>query len=167
MSKQTSSAPTETEQAQEPESESPETPAVPEIQPIGRSQTEPDRPLWEIDGKLYDVRVMDDFGIAAQRRLNHDGRTFYQLWTAEEDLDDDQEARMEQLLDRMFFGDAKAPSLIDAPVALLKKLGTSARADVVLTFTLAPLQKLLLAAAQTETATGTAMAGVSEPTTAS
>lgn len=126
---------------------------APEVRPIGTSQTVPEHPLWEIDGKLYDVRVMDDFGIAAQRRLNRDGRAFYELWTAEEDLSEEQEARMEQLLDRMFFGDGKAPSLIDAPKTLLRKLGTGSRADVVLTFTLAPLQKLLLQAAQTETET--------------
>lgn len=159
--KQTSSKPTEVDAESE---DAPETPAVPEVNPIGRSQTEPDRPVWEIDGKLYDVRVMDDFGIAAQRRLNRDGQKFYQLWTAEDDLDEDQEARMAQLLDRMFFGDEKAPSLIDAPKTLLRKLGTGSRADVVLTFTLAPLQKLLLAAAQTETQME---AGTGEPTTAS
>lgn len=143
-----------------------ETQPVPEVNPIGRSETQPERPVWAIDGKLYDVRIMDDFGIAGQRRLNNDGREFYQLWAAQEDLTDDQEARMEQLLDRMFFGDEKAPSLIDAPKSLLRKLGSSARADVVLTFTLAPLQKLLLAAAQTD-ATQTDQAGISEPTTAS
>jgi len=141
-----------------------ETSVAPKVEPIGKSETSPDRPVWDIDGKLYDVRVMDDFGIGAQRRLNRDGREFYQLWSATEDLTDEQEARMEQLLDRMFFGDEKAPSIIDAPKTLLRRLGTGSRADVVLTFTLAPLQKLLLAAAQTETM---GEAGVSEPTTAS
>lgn len=137
-----------------------------EVVPLGRSQTTVERGQWDIDGKLYDVRVLDDFGLAAQRRLNNDGQEFYRLWASTEDLTDDQEARMEQLLDRMFFGDQKAPSLIDAPKTLLKKLGVASRAEVVLTFTLAPLQKYLLAAAQAQIEE-TEKAGVSEPTTAS
>lgn len=163
MTPRKTSSPTEPEPEPEPETVKETVASVPTVNPIGRSQTEPERPVWDIDGKLYDVRVMDDFGIAAQQRLNRDGRDFYQLWNAEEDLTDDQEARMEQLLDRMFFGDEKAPSIIDAPKTLLRKLGAGSRAEVVLTFTLAPLQKLLLAAAQTEIETE--KAGVSEPTT--
>ncbi|MGH3171873.1 MAG: hypothetical protein ACRDN0_39195 [Trebonia sp.] len=141
-----------------------DTPTTPEPTVLGRSQTTVERSQWEIDGKIYDIRSMDDFGVRAQRRLNQDGREFYQLWNSAEDLTDDQDMRLEQLLDRMFFGDEKAPSLIDAPKTLLRKLGSSARADVVLTFTLAPLQKLLLAAAQTEVEMESA--GVSEPVTA-
>ena len=150
----------------EPEApEAPESPKVPAVQPIGESETSPERPLWKIDGKLYDVRVMDDFGVGAQKRLNTDGREFYALWNSPDDLDDDQEARMEQLLDRMFFGDEKAPSLIDAPKPLLRKMGPGSRAEVVLAFTLAPLQKALLAAAPMVSEMDSA--GVSEPTTAS
>lgn len=165
MASRTSSKPTAPDPVNIVETD-PEVAAAPEIVPLGRSQTIVQRGQWDIDGKLYDVRVLDDFGLAAQRRLNNDGQEFYRLYSSAEELTADQEARMEQLLDRMFFGDAKAPSLIDAPKTLLRKLGVASRADVVLTFTLAPLQKYLLAAAQAQMAEMD-QAGVSEPTTAS
>jgi hypothetical protein len=161
---------TVTTRATKPKPQAPETPEpavrAPEVVPMGRSQTDQERSVWEIDGKLYDVRSMDDFGLRGQRRLNKDGREFYQLWNAVEDLTDDQDARLEQLLERMFLGDEKVPSIIDAPKVLLRKLGSSSRAEVVLAFILAPLQTVLLAAALAAQTEEMENAGVSEPTTA-
>ena len=147
--------------------ETDDTPAAPAPNVVGRTQTIQEDSYWEIDGKLYPLRTMDDIGLRGQRRLNNEGREFFTLWNSPDELTDDQHARMEQLLEVMFLGDEKVPPLLDAPKTILRKVGSSARSEVVLTFILAPLQKLLLAAAQTDTEPETEMAGVSEPTTAS
>lgn len=129
------------------------TPDPAAVTPVGRILTAPERGQWQIDDKLYDMRNLNDFGLRTQRRLNRDGREFYALWTAEDDLTDDQDMRLEFLLDRMFLGDERTLSLIDAPREILERIGPADRADVVLTFTLAPLQKLMAAAPAAETKT--------------
>lgn len=140
-------AQTQTPPAPEPQ---PARPPVPDAQPVGRTTTTDERPTWEIDGKLYELRTLADYGIAAQQRLNRDGREFYSLWTADEELDDDQGKRLKFLLERMFHGDALVASLLDAPKTVLKRLRDGDKADVVLAFTLAPLRKAALAAASTD-----------------
>jgi hypothetical protein len=119
-------------------------------EPIGRIDTTAGRPTWEIDGKFYELRQLTDYGIAAQQRLNRDGREFYQLWTSDDELTDDQGKRLKFLLERMFNGDALVAQLLDAPKGLVRKLNDGDKADVVLSFTLAPLRKAMAAAAQTE-----------------
>lgn len=128
---------------------------LPEAQPVGRTTTTDTKPTWEIDGKFYELRQIGDFGIAAQQRLNRDGREFYQLWTADEELTDDQGKRLKFLLERMFHGDETVASLLDAPKSVLRKLNDGDKADVVLSFTLAPLRKAMAAAQAQETETET------------
>jgi hypothetical protein len=124
---------------------------LPDSQPVGRIDTTGTKPSWEIDQKFYEMRQIGDFGIAAQQRLNRDGREFYALWTADEELTDDQGKRLKLLLERMFHGDKDVPALLDAPKTVLRKLNDGDKADVVLSFTLAPLRKAMAAAqAQTE-----------------
>lgn len=111
------------------------------------------RPTIEIDGKFYDLRVLGDFGIGKQQTLNRDGREFYQLWTSDDELTEDQQKRLKQLLERMY------AEVLDAPKTVMRKLNDAEKADVVLTFTLAPLRNAMLAA-QTEQTAETVEAGI-------
>lgn len=127
---------------------------MPDATPVGRTDTAEAQPTWEIDGKLYELRTIGDYGIAAQQRLNRDGREFYSLWTADEELTDDQGKRLKFLLERMFNGDPAAGimALLDAPKTVLRRMRDADKADVVLAFTLAPLRKAALAAAPAQEA---------------
>lgn len=102
------------------------------------------RPTIDIDDKLYELKTIGDFGIGKQQILNRDGREFYQLWTSEDELDENQQKRLKFLLERMY------AEVLDAPKSVARKLNDSEKADVVLTFTLAPLRKAMQAAAQAQ-----------------
>jgi hypothetical protein len=88
------------------------------------------------------LKTLGDFGIGEQRKLNRDGREFYELWTSAEDLTEDQEKLLKLLLERMF------AKVIDAPRTVQRTFDDAAKADVVLHFTLAPLRQVMLAMAQ-------------------
>lgn len=123
-------------------------PAPDAATPVARFNTKrPDRRQVEIDGKFYDLRSLRDYGISAQRRLNRDGREFGELWNSAKDLTEDQDKRVKFLLDRIFLGDDRIDSLVDAPKATLRKLSDEDRVELVLDFIYAPLRKLLTAAA--------------------
>ena len=117
----------------------------PEVQspdPVLTLSLAPVRPTVDVDGKLYEMRLMKEFGIAKQQQLNRDGREFGQLWNAERRLNDTQQKRLKLLLDRLF----KTVLIIPEDDDIADQFDDSAKADVVLHFTLAPLRKLMAAA---------------------
>jgi hypothetical protein len=101
----------------------------------------PERERIKKGGKLYEIRRLDDFGIAKQRRLDRDGREFAQLWNNSEDFDEgsEQDVRLKFLLDRIF------SELLDAPEDIREGFKDAEKAKVVLDFSLAPLRELLAA----------------------
>lgn len=103
----------------------------------------PTRQTISIDGTLYELRLMEDFGIADQQALTRDGEEFDRLWNQEK-LSKNERARLEMLLGRMF------DKVLPLPDEVRAKLSDAHKARVVLTFTVAPL---LIGAAQTETET--------------
>lgn len=95
--------------------------------------------LLRLDGKLYRIRSLDEFGIRERKRLDRDGREFYKLYESDEESETD-EQRLEMLVDRMF------DAALDAPAAIRKKIHAADKVDVVLGFTQSPLLKVLAAA---------------------
>jgi len=93
------------------------------------------------DGKLYELRSMDDFGIEEQQQLTRHGAEFDQLWNTDK-LNSAQRKRLKMLLDGMF------ERVLDAPPEVMAALTDGQRSQVVLSFTLAPLAQ---AAARQET----------------
>jgi hypothetical protein len=109
-------------------------PEVVEAEPlVDLDDIAPDRPTVRFGGKLYEMRVLDDFGIAKQHALNRDGREFYGLWTSDDELSDAQQQRLQMLLERMF------DQVLDAPDTVKGELTDGKKTQVVLGFTLAPL----------------------------
>ncbi|MGC2374249.1 MAG: hypothetical protein WA484_10280 [Solirubrobacteraceae bacterium] len=115
---------------------------------LSLSTLAPIRPTVNIDseehpeGKLYELKQMDDFGIEEQQRLTREGAEFDKLWNTD-NLNKAGRGRLKMLLDRMF------EAVLDAPPEIKKMLSDGQRSQVVLAFTLAPLAQA--AAAQTET----------------
>lgn len=133
--------------------------AEPSESPVDRIELDEPHGTFEIDGKLYELRNLSDYGIAAQQRLSRDGREYFQLWQSDNELDDDQQKRLKFVLDRMFLGDDRALPLLDAPKTLLRKLDDASRARVVMAFTFAPLRKTVAQAAQITETDATAVQG--------
>lgn len=128
------------------------------------STTAPKRPTVKIDGRIYELRVMDDFGIAKQQELTRMGNEFDSLWNAQARLNNKQRDRLQFLLDEMF------GQVLDAPSDVCHGLTDSQRQQVVLAFTLAPLirQRIRVAREETEAETKTkSKARRSHQTTAS
>lgn len=107
----------------------------------------PTRPTVRFDGKLYELRLTDDFGIEKQHALKRDGDEFLKLWNSEEE-DDATGERLNMLLERMF------EEVLDAPRTVKAKFNDSKKARVVLAFRMAPLLEAAKAemAAQAEQA---------------
>lgn len=160
----TKTAKPSTAEPETPEAEAPANPIVPadpqDSEPVGRSTSKDKskREHWEHDGKFYELAKLGDFGIGDQQRLNRDGRVFYQLWTSEEDLTDDQQKQLKFVLERLF------DKVLVAPKVVKRTFGDDSKAEVVLHFTLAPLRKMMEAAAQEQEQTE-AQDGESTPTT--
>ena len=95
----------------------------------------PERERVRIDGELYDLAIMADFGIEEQQQMTRDGREFDTLWKASDELTPTDKQRLKQLLDRMF------ERVLLAPQTIKNKLNDDHRQQVVLAFTIAPLAK--------------------------
>ena len=54
------------------------------------------------EGETFELRLVDDFGIEMQQKLLAWSRQFTNLMSSEEELDDDQAARMRFLLESLF-----------------------------------------------------------------
>ena len=93
----------------------------------------PERDQVRIDGKLYPLAIMGDFGIEEQQQMTRDGREFDTLWKAADELTETDKQRLKQLLDRMF------ERVLQAPQYIKDKLNDDHRQQVVLAFTIAPL----------------------------
>lgn len=124
-----------------------ESPDPKAAEPVLRISTKDrQRPTIEIDDKQYEMRRLGDFGIGRQRELNRDGREFGQLWNSEAELTDDQQKRLKFLLERIY------PAVLDAPKAVLRRLDDAEKADVVFTFTYAPIRQAMAALAERQKA---------------
>ena len=110
----------------------PATPDVPEPL-VDLDDIAPSKPTVRYGGKLYEMRTLDDFGIEKQQQLTRDGREFFRLWSADDELNKKQRERLKMLLERMF------DQVFDAPAAVKQELSDGKKAQVVLGFTLAPL----------------------------
>jgi hypothetical protein len=86
------------------------------------------------EGELFDLRSMDDFGIAEQQQLTMEGKEFDALWNTQ-DLNSAQRKRLKTLLDHML------EKVLDAPAPVKKHLKDGQRSQIVLAFTLAPLSQ--------------------------
>lgn len=90
------------------------------------------------EGEPYELRLLDDFGIADQQQLLAWSRRFDGLFNLDEadnngPLTDDQKLIMKKCLDSLF------DMVIVAPAAVKKAMPDSIRHRVVTAFTLAPL----------------------------
>jgi hypothetical protein len=114
---------------------------------LSLSTLAPTRPTVNIaseehpEGRLYELKQMDDFGIEEQQQLTREGASFDKLWNTD-NLNKAGRGRLKMLLDRMF------EAVLDAPPEIKKMLSDGQRSQVVLAFTLAPLAQ---AAARQET----------------
>jgi hypothetical protein len=104
----------------------------------------PDRPTVKWHGDLYELARLDDFGIATQQALTRDGREFSTLWSAEDELDQNQRARLKMLLERMF------EQVVMAPKAVKRRFSDAEKSRVVLAFTIAPLAQAAARQAERE-----------------
>ena len=91
----------------------------------------PKRPTVRKGGVLYELAILDDFGISDQQALTRDGREFFRLWSSEQELAKTERQRLEMLLKRMFARVLELPDEVT--------LTDGEKAQVVLGFTLAPL----------------------------
>jgi hypothetical protein len=111
---------------------------VDETQVLDLTTLAPVRPTVNIrtsdhpEGKQYELRIMDDFGIEDQQQLTREGAEFDKLWNTDK-LNGKQSKRLKMLLDNMF------DRVLDAPSEIRAQLRDGQRSQVVLAFTLAPL----------------------------
>lgn len=84
-------------------------------------------------GETFEIRLLDDFGIATQQKLLNWSRTYERLFNSEEDLSDDEQVRLKFVLDSLF------DAVLDAPVAVKREMSDAVRSRVMTTFSLAPL----------------------------
>jgi hypothetical protein len=123
----------------------------------------PERQTVRKGGRLFEVRRLDDFGIAKQQQLDRDGREFARLWNSDAELTADQGQRLKLLLERIF------QDLLDAPKTVRASFKDAEKARLVLDFSLAPLREqmaALLAAQMQQQMAGADEARDGEPITA-
>lgn len=108
-------------------------------EPVLTITLSPQRPTIDVDGTLYELRLMRDFSITDQQGLNRDGRAFATLWNSEKALKPVEQKRLKFLLERLF----KQVLIIPADDDVAKRFADADKADVVLHFTLAPLRKMM------------------------
>jgi hypothetical protein len=94
----------------------------------------PDRPTISVDDKMYELAVMDDFGIDEQQALTRDGAEFDALWNSNDELSKADKQRLKMLLDRMF-----ERVVLEMPKTVKAKMKDGLRGQIVMAFTLAPL----------------------------
>lgn len=102
------------------------------------------------DGSIRELRNLNEFGVGEQHQLRRRGQEFDRLWESEEDLKDEEKARLTFLTNELF------ERLVDAPQTVKKRVKEGDRAQIVLIFTSAPYASLLaMARAQQEADTQT------------
>lgn len=104
-------------------------------------------------GEMFELRTIQDFGVVEQQRLLRMGKQADALILKEgdDDLSEEEEARLQHLMDRMFH------LVLDAPEEVRETIGLRDRGQVVMSFTMAPLLANLQAMAE-------ATAQVKDPT---
>jgi hypothetical protein len=112
------------------------------------------RPTIRYAKQQYELKTLSEFGIRTQQKLTRDGREFSRLWTADDELTENELERLEMLLNRMY------DQVLDAPNEIKASLNDAQRSQVVLAFTLAPLHQ----AAAAQQAKAEAEAGNSSTT---
>jgi hypothetical protein len=88
-------------------------------------------PTITIDGTLYELKRMRDFGIKDQWAIERDGRKLQELYSSDE-LSDDELSLMSKLLHDF------SNRVLDAPEKIKRTLSDSDRSAVMNGFTLAP-----------------------------
>lgn len=96
----------------------------------------PKRPTITIDGEMFELKVLGDFGIEEQQRIHREGADYQDLWNRS-DLNKAGQKRMKMLLEHLF------AKVLDAPPEVKNKLNDEQKAQVVLTFMVAPLQRAM------------------------
>lgn len=97
-----------------------------------------DRETVRHGGKLYELKATHEFGAREQHRLERDNREFRKLQASEDELTEDQEARIDLLVDRIF------NMVLIAPVSVKKRMSEAQKAGVVSAFSYAPAMRLAL-----------------------
>lgn len=92
-----------------------------------------ERPTVRHEGRIYELAIMDDFSLRKQRKLARWGKEFHTLYDADAELTDEQDDRLDELLETMF------AKVFRGPVKVKKDMKPGRKAQCVLGFTLAPL----------------------------
>jgi hypothetical protein len=97
------------------------------------------------DGSIRELRNLNEFGVGEQHQLRRRGQEFDRLWESDEDLTDQETARLKFLTNELF------DRLVVAPTSVKKRVQEGDRAQIILIFTSAPYASLLaMARAQQE-----------------
>lgn len=88
-------------------------------------------PGYRPSGRLYDLHLLSDFGIAEQQQLMRNGETYDELW-GKTGLTSGERKTLEQTLDRMF------NLVLDAPVKVKALISDAQKSQIVQAFTVAP-----------------------------
>lgn len=95
-----------------------------------------DRDTIRHGGKLYEIQAVHEFGAREQHRLERDNREFRKLQASDEELSEDQESRLDLLVNRMF------DMVLIAPASVKKRMSDAQKAGVVTAFSYAPALRL-------------------------
>jgi hypothetical protein len=87
----------------------------------------------EPDSGVFELRLLDDFGIMDQQRLLSWSRRFETLWNSDEDLSNSEQEDMLSLMNKMF------TKVLDAPEDVKAACPPNIKSRVVTAFTLVPL----------------------------
>jgi hypothetical protein len=102
----------------------------------------PKRQTIRKGGQVYELKHISEFGPLEQHSLNRDGQEFAEIWNSSEDLRDengkptDRGARVLLLLNRLF------DEVLIADDDVKASFDAGQRAQVVLSFTVAPARQL-------------------------
>ena len=94
------------------------------------------RDTVRLKGVLYELHAAHEFGAIEQHRLERDNREFRTLQGSEHELTEDQEQRLDMLVERIF------EKVLIAPAAVKRKMTGPQKAAVVSAFSYAPVVKL-------------------------
>jgi hypothetical protein len=100
-------------------------------------------PGYRPSGRLYDLRLLSDFGIAEQQQLIRDGETYDALWEKAA-LTSGERKTLEQTLNRMF------SLVLDAPSKVKAAISDAQKSQIVQAFTVAPFAQAARAARLTQ-----------------
>lgn len=134
------------------EDEQPTQAARPKLEPLPDLEDETEEPLAELsllepvrptvrikskrhpEGKLYELRELNDFGLLEQHALKRDGAEFDRLWRRDK-LTKTEGQRIEMLLERLF---DQALIVPDEDADIKTRLRDGQKANVIMLFTSAP-----------------------------